>query len=498
MLMWSNLARALDQAPRAVAIRLATAFGLACAVAVAGPSAAAQDRMMSFAKGRSDEIRVARGQFVTTRTSVEIGRLVVGDPAIASAVPTTERSFYILGKAEGRTNVAVHDATDALIGLIEVEVGADIPDLRDTIRSAIPRANVRVDTVNGRLRLSGSVPDAIALRKVLEIAEQYSPGAVINALRVTGGQQVMLEVRFIEVNRNAGRDFGINLGIQAQGRNGNVNAGTGVFSPGPNLPSTGFPSGNAPFGSLVAQILGRGIQADILVEALETKGLARRLAEPNLVALSGDRASFLAGGEVPIVTPQDGGANTITYKEFGVRLNFTPTVLDNGIINLRLEPEVSEADLSRNPPAFTTRRAITTVEMRDGQSFAIAGLLSSNHSKSVEQLPWLGQVPVLGALFRSSSFQENETDLVIIVTPRLAQPAPPGTPLKTPLDDTKGSNDVEFFLLGQLEVNDKMRDGFVTGAGIIGPFGHIINLPPKARPAVKVQPAPGKKHVVTK
>ena len=175
--MWGNLARAVDQGPRAAAIRLLLAAALALAALSAGSAASAQDRVMSFARGRSDEIRVARGQFVTTRTAVEIGRLVVGDPAIASAVPTTERSFYILGKAQGRTNVAVHDASDTLIGLIAVEVGADTPDLTDTIRSAVPRANVRVDTVNGRLRLSGSVPDAIALRKVLEIAEQYSPGA---------------------------------------------------------------------------------------------------------------------------------------------------------------------------------------------------------------------------------------------------------------------------------------------------------------------------------
>jgi pilus assembly protein CpaC len=135
--------------------------------------------------------------------------------------------------------------------------------------------------------------------------------------------------------------------------------------------------------------------------------------------------------------------------------------------------------------------------MRDGQSFAIAGLLSSNHNKTTEQLPWLGQLPVLGALFRSSSFQEEETDLVIIVTPRLVQPSPPGRPLKTPLDDTKGSNDVEFFMIGALEVNDKMINGFASGAGIIGPYGHIINLPPKAT-AVAVRPAPGKRHVVTK
>jgi pilus assembly protein CpaC len=181
-------------------------------------------------------------------------------------------------------------------------------------------------------------------------------------------------------------------------------------------------------------------------------------------------------------------------------LNFTPTVLSNGLINLKLNPEVSELKrfAPNGQPIINTRNTTTTVEMRDGQSFAIAGLLRSAHFKTQDQVPWLGQLPVLGALFRSSSFQEDETDLVIIVTPRLVQPAPPGTPLKTPLDDTKGSNDVEFFMLGALEVNEKMRDGFASGAGIIGPFGHIINLPPKAGPAARVQAAPGKKHVVTK
>jgi pilus assembly protein CpaC len=465
-------------------------------------TAVAQDRMLSFAKGRSDEVRVARGQFVTTRTAVEIGRLVVGDPAIASAVPTTERSFYILGKAEGRTNVAVHDPGDKLIGLIDVEVGADTPDLRDTIRSAIPRANVRVDTVNGKLRLSGSVPDAIALRKVLEIAEQYSPGAVINALQVTGGQQVMLEVRFLEVERNAGRQ----LGVSFAGLTGNGHGfSTGAFQP----PQTGqgitynsnLPSGDPPFATLLAQILNNGIHADILVQALEEKSLGRRLAEPNLVALSGDTASFVAGGEFPFTVDNgDDRPATTVFKPFGIILNFTPTVLSNGIINLKLNPEVSEiASVSaRGVPILSTRKTTTTVELRDGQSFAIAGLLQSRHLKDQQQLPWIGQIPVLGALFRSSSFQENESDLVIIVTPRLVQPAPPGRPLKTPLDDAKGSNDVEFFMIGALEVNEKMQDGFASGAGIIGPFGHIINLPPKINPSVRVQPAQGKKHVITK
>ena len=459
---------------------------------------------MSFARGRSDEIRVARGQFVTTRTAIEIGRLVVGDPAIASAVPTTERSFYILGRAPGRTNVAVHDPNDTLIGLIEVEVGPDTPDLRDTIRSVIPRADVRVDTVNGQLRLSGSVPDAIALRRVLEIAEKYSPSGIINALVVTGGQQVMLEVRFIEVNRSAGRELGVSFaGLTGSGHG----FASGAFAPplpgqgGGQSYNTSLPSGSSPFGTVLANILNNGIHVDLLIQALEQKNLGRRLAEPNLVALSGETASFTAGGEFPYeVRGAPGEPSTTAFKQFGVILNFTPVVLNNGVINLRLSPEVSEiASITSNgTPVLTTRRTNTTVELRDGQSFAIAGLLQSRHLKSQEQLPWIGQVPILGTLFRSSNFREEESDLVVIVTPRLAKPAPPGTPLKTPLDDTRGSNDPEFFLLGQLEVNEKLRDGFASGAGIIGPYGHIINLPPKAHPAVRVQPAPGKKHVVTK
>jgi pilus assembly protein CpaC len=164
--------------------------------------------MVSFNRGRaSTELQVARGQFITARTATDLGRLVVGDPAIASAVPTTGQSFYILGRTEGRTNVAIYDPSDNLVGMINVEVGADTPDLAESIREAVPRANVKVQSINGRTRLTGTVPDAIALRKILELAAQYGDN-VVNALRVTGGQQVMLEVRFVEADRSVGRELG--------------------------------------------------------------------------------------------------------------------------------------------------------------------------------------------------------------------------------------------------------------------------------------------------
>lgn len=248
-----------------------------------------------------------------------------------------------------------------------------------------------------------------------------------------------------------------------------------------------LPSGNTPFGTLIASFLGGGVSADVLVQALEEKGLARRLAEPNLIALSGEKASFLAGGEVPIPVSYDDKI-TVDYKEYGVRLTFTPTVLENGLINLKLEPEVSQVDDSVRVdlgaisiPAFITRRASTSIEVRDGQSFAMAGLLQTVHTKNQEQLPWLGQLPILGALFRSSGFQEQETDLVIIVTPRLVKPAKPGQPLRTPLDGSKPSNDIEFFLMGSLEVDSGMQKRFAEGEGVIGPYGHIVEIQPEKR-----------------
>ncbi|MXQ10681.1 BON domain-containing protein [Microvirga makkahensis] len=480
---------------------------LSCLGSLLVPSQSqARERLITFVNGRASGIDLAKGQFMTVRTAVDIGKVVVGDPDIATAVVMSGRSFYILGRGEGRTNVAVFNADDVMIGMANVEVGADTIDLEQSIQEAVPNANVRVDTVNGRIRLGGTVPDAVALRKVLEVAEQYGSEGVINTLRVTGGQQVMLEVRFVEASRNAGRELGISWFMRRENDRSGRGVATGAFR-GPNSSgaitfNANLPSGGAPFGTILAEVLGVGIDADILVQALEGKGLARRLAEPNLVALSGDKASFLAGGEVPIPVSEEDGKVTVTYKEYGVRLNFTPTVLDGGLINLKLQPEVSEVDFSTTVrtgaiqiPAFTTRRADTTIELRDGQSFVIAGLLQSVHTKTQDQLPWLGQLPVLGALFRSSSFREQETDLVIIVTPRLVKPTRPGRPLRTPLDSASPSNDLEFFLLGKLEVDNDTLQGIAAGKGIIGPYGHIVDLTPgKPHAAQKVV----KKRIVRK
>ena len=321
-------------------------------------------------------------------------------------------------------------------------------------------------------------------------------------MSIAASQQVLLKVRFLEASRDAGREIGVNWfsGNTGPGSRG-FNTGNGSAAadtvPGTRIPlfqtaGTLLGTANQPFWVILANLVNRGTSVDVLITALENKGLIRRLAEPNLMALSGDTARFLAGGEfpVPIASAGAGGivTPTIEYKPFGVRLSFTPIVLSNGVINLRIAPEVSELDFANSVtisgtsvPSLVKRDALTTVELRDGQSFAIAGLLQANDFRGRSQLPWLGSVPVIGALFSSVAYQKHETDLVIIVTPHLVQPASPGQSLASPLDRTVPSNDADFFVFGQSEV-PKIYSDYVDGGGNLqGPYGHML----RAEPTIK-------------
>ena len=452
---------------------------LLTALALAGAGlAAAKDRTIKFPS--ADEVvslEMTPSKAITIQTNVDFNDVVVGDPDIVDVSPLTNRSLYLLAKKEGRTNVLFYDNARKLVGMVDVDVSLDISDLRRSLRSAVPSANINATVVNGRIRLSGTVPDGLTMRTALDIASQYGNGPVINTVRITDAQQVMLQVRFLEVKRDAGRDLGV--GWRA--------GDTGSGDPGVVIGVGGgrsLPSGAAPFGTLISKILDTGISVDVVVKALETKNLARRLAEPNLVAQSGETASFLAGGEFPIAVP--GSINqppTIEYKEYGIRLKFTPIVLDDGLINLELEPEVSEIDTTlpvqvngANAPALITRRTKTTVELHDGQSFAIAGLLQASNMRAQDQIPWLGSVPVLGALFRSASYQKRETNLVVIITPHIVRPSRPGEALHSPLDKDMAANDAEFFLIGTMEVTDETLRGYANGAGVTGAYGHILDV----------------------
>lgn len=406
-------------------------------------------------------INLPVSQAVTVVISEPVGKVVSADTAIADAQPITDRSLYLVGKGFGTTTVNLYTAEGKPVGLLAVEVGADTADMAASIRAAVPSAKVTISTVNGRVRLAGTVPDVGTMDKVLAVVAQYGSPQVINTITLVGGQQVNLEVRILEAQRDAGRE----LGIAWSGSVGGV---------GVNVASTSEGS----FSQFMTNLISGGINLNATINAMESKALVRTLAEPNLTTLSGVKASFLAGGEVPIRTADQNGNISLNYRQFGVLLGFTPLVLDNDRIQIHLQPEVSGLNgfSGAGDPIFNTRNLDATVELRDGQSFSVAGLLQTDNKLNQDQLPWIGDVPILGSLFKSSSYKKHDTELVVIVTPRLVQPLTPGQVAATPLDQTRPANDVEFFALGQMEVTPKMLKNFQTGEGIIGPYGYIIDL----------------------
>lgn len=470
-------------------------------------------------------VKVVVNKSRTFKVDSPFATIVAGSPDIVDVKSLSDHLIYVQGKQTGTTNVILFDSAMKQIGILDVEVVIDTGNLQQNIRSSTGMQGIRVSASEGQVVLSGTATDAVAAERAMAIATSTvaKGGVVVNAMSVAAPQQVMLEVRFLEANREAGRNLGVNLfaanangtnvgvtglgGVTAAGRRpiGGINTATGPLGTG-GSPVGAPPTGSlpvlgtantllgtaggiapVPFGSLLTSLVrtANGGSVDLLISALETKGLVRRLAEPNLIALSGDAARFLAGGEfpVPIPTQTTNGFPTVTieYKKFGVELAFVPTVLSRGVINLRVEPSVSELDFANaitiqgtTVPALTRRDARTTVELRDGQSFAIAGLLQTRNRQEVSQLPWIGSVPVIGSLFGSKSYQQEETDLVIIVTPHLVAPAAPGQQLASPLDSRLPANDVDFFLNGQMEVRKRYNDYVNSGGDVKGPYGHII------------------------
>ena len=467
------------------------------------PAEAQSGRIWESEHEGGRQIVVTLNKSRTIRILRPFATAVVGSSDIADVLPMSDRSLYIQGKKVGTTNLSIFDEGQRLVSVIDLEVAIDTENLREKIVSSTGSRGIRVSSSNGQIVLSGQANDAVAADRAISVAKGFAPNGVVNAMSVPASQQVLLKVRFLEASRDAGRQLGVNWFQANQSATRVTNIGQGGFINGTPTNATpgGIPlvqtfgtlagTGNAPFGVVLANLVNGGTTVDVLVTALETQGLVRRLAEPNLMALSGDTARFLAGGEfpVPIAAVSANGlvTPTIDYKPFGVRLSFTPTVLATGVINLRIAPEVSELDFANSVtisgttvPSLVKRDAVTTVELRSGQSFAIAGLLQANDTRNRNQIPWLGSVPVLGALFSSMGYQKHETDLVIIVTPNLVQPAVPGQRLATPLDDRLPGNDVDFFLLGQTDVKKNYSGYVANGGGLPGPYGHMIRPEPRS------------------
>lgn len=421
-------------------------------------------------------IRIAKAVPKTIRTDASFSEIVVGDPEILVVKPLTDRSFYLIGSKTGSTGIALYNEQKQLVGMMDVQVGANTESLNQTLRSALPKSRIRAKTANGRVVLSGSANSSVAAAKARKIAKQFDKD-IIDSISVRGSQQVKLEVRFIEAQRSRVKSLGIGLA----GTDGKTSLATNsgaLFTS-----ASALVSGSAPFGRLVGNLIDQGLSVDVLIDALASRGVARRLAEPNLVALSGETASFLAGGEFPIPIASGDGDVTVEFKKFGVGLEFTPTVLDNGLIHLRIAPEVSEIDPTTSVkfggieiPGLVVRRAETTVELRDGQSFVIAGLLQSTSNYTLRKHPWLADIPILGMLFRSSSFRKKQTDLVIIVTPRLVRPIAPGTRIETPLSTTLPANEVDLFVNGKLEVNRAHLRRLAAADNGALRSGHVISL----------------------
>jgi len=389
----------------------------------------------------SQTILVPKNKSAAFRLEGPVGKLVIAQPDIAEIVATTDQSFYIRGKALGSTNVLVYDARQRLSRVIDVEVGYDAAGLQSDIAQTLPDEHIVVSCLSGGLLLTGYASNNSVADRALALAEQMAPRAVTSTIRVRDAQQIALDVRVVEVNRTTLEDFGID--VNAANGTGNI-----VFSAAQGLVGSPTPAGSLTVGPR----LGSGSLTATL-RALEQKGQARTLAKPNLVALSGQDASFLAGGEVPVPVPNGLTGVTIEYRQFGVQLAFTPTLFPDQMIRLKVAPEVSQLDPAHgvtlagyNVPALTVRRASTTIELRDGQSFAIAGLFQHSYSNTLNQLPGVSQLPIIGTLFRSANWQRNETELVIIVTPHLVTGEPPLPP--DPTTSTGEPSAIDLILQG--------------------------------------------------
>lgn len=410
--------------------------------------------------------KVVKDDMVLMRTEASFKEVRVANAEIADVVVLTDKSFQVMGKTSGKTNVMLYDAQKRLVDIVDVTVGFDIAGLKKSLFETFPKDKIEVRNMAGGVYLSGDVSNDSVSRQAEKIAEAYAPKRVTNGLSIRDSHQVMLEVRFVEATRDAVKELGIGLLTQRAGDFG-FQSGSTLFSDG--ITSV-LPGGVA---GIVQGGFGRAT-LDASIEALEEKGVIRTLAEPNLVSMSGETASFLAGGEFPIPISADNGQIAIEFRQFGVGLAFTPTVLDDGIINLKVAPEVSQLDNANavtlsggiEVPALRVRRANTTIELRNSQSFAIAGLLQNDTSNRKTQTPWIGDVPVLGSLFRSTRYQKAETELVIIVTPRLVQPASDISELASPLDRLSVPGDMESFIGGALE------GPVADSGGLSGDYGY--------------------------
>ncbi len=424
--------------------------------------------------------------------------LMLASPEIADVLPLSTTQVYVVGKKMGSTVLSIYGPGKRLISSVNVVVSADVDGLKQRLHEVLPDENgVSVGAANESIVLSGRVSSGPKAQQIVTLAESYAPGKVVNMMSVQGIQQVMLSVRFVEMERSVAKQLRANASSPNGGAPGKpfiVPSAANHLLGRPYLNTGVSPIGGSSdaFGAIQTVIRSGELNLDLMFDALETKGLVKTLAEPTLVAMSGDTANFLAGGEFPIPVAQSSTGNgqtiTVEFKQFGIALGFTPTVLDDGMINLVVAPEVSAIDPTTSftsnglvIPGIKVRRAKTTVELRDGESFTIAGLLKDDFRSDISQFPFVGDLPVIGALFRSTGYQKNQTELVLVVTPHLAVPTRGRA--ATPADRFVPPSDFELFLFGAQHAMATPRSAEERAlmsvdpskGGLEGGYGHVLH-----------------------
>jgi len=513
-----------------IALLATLSVGVSVHAAVAG-SADGQ----ALGRGGVENLSVPLFKSRVLRLGVPAARVSVGNPDIADILIVRATQLYVLGKDLGTTNVHLWDREDRLIGTVSVEVGHDIESLKSNLYQLLPDEPIEVYSVQRSIMLRGKVSNATAMDAAVRTAEAYlaqiqtstsstqfeqtsasrredrSVGSVINMMEVSGGQQVMLEVKVAEIARSELKRINAQFNLLSQrgsrwsvgGVNGGASFPDALFNPGSvRVPVFGTER-VAPLGPVIdefvpnpMQIANQGLFSSFVsnstlfnfaLDAAKENGMAKILAEPTLTTLTGQEAKFLSGGEFPIPVPNGDDGVTVSFREFGVALQFTPLVLDSSLINIKVGVEVSELVNSNTIgissddttstfviPSLSIRAANSMVELKEGQTMGIAGLISEDVRQVVTRFPGLGEIPVLGALFRSQEFLSNETELVILVTPHIAKPIAPED-IRLPTDKFIEPSDLEFYLLGRTEGRRKKVSAPRDEGGVRGAFGHSID-----------------------
>ena len=478
------------------ALRLAALLLAIAPMATLGPVAtlaAPKPKVLTTDGGPTLNVEVGKGQLIHLDQAANT--VFVADPDVADVQIKSPTMIYLYGKAAGETTLFAVGEGDQVVMNAEVEVHYDVARVSETIHKLVPRSAVSVSTINDALVLNGTVYSASDADDIRRVAARFvpDPTQLMNKIKVDAPNQIQLRVRVAEVTRSVVKDLGFSWETMLGTGNFVLGLATGhsVIGAIPAAGGSFFNQFNTRTGSPSANSIAGGFNTahqnlDTVIDALDAAGLVTVLAQPNLSAISGEKASFLAGGEfpVPIPTVTTGGVPTIAidFKQFGVSLEFVATIVENNRINIHVQPEVSELSTQGaitvsgfSVPALTTRRAETTVDIASGESFAIAGLIQNNVTQNIDKFPWLGDVPVLGQLFRSENFQRNESEVVIIVTPYIVRPVSSASVLQAPTDGYVPSSDKDLLFEGADQKTQVLKQGAApvssSGNGLIGPVG---------------------------